>query len=259
MKMTRAILLSLVICFLSIGQSLNAQGFEGQFILKSTVERAGNPEQAPTITCLVKGTKILAEVEGGRTGSPYLVIYDGATGDYTSVSERDGVKTAMKNNIKSSDNYMVNAMKQARSSFSSSTTKPQLTNESKEIHGHVCAKYFVESKDEQAEIWVAKDIFIDLTDVLAILNIMDIEPNPYGVEGFVMDANIQNKTYQTNTRLTIELSPKTLEENAFQLPDDVKVNDMQARNDLMEEMRNTRDPEKLRELMQKMRETSGGR
>ena len=210
-----------------------------------------------------KGTftlkKNLAVMESNTDNGLIQILFDSETGDMTSITNKDGEKMAVKMNLNNNPYLAQMAEKDIyRTHVRDKSAKVVITDETKMINGYKCVKVIGEDEESKGYAWVAKDLDLDMTDLIPqAKKFMGNQKSMHsftGVEGFIMELHMTDLRTGEEYTLINEVIEKSIPDSFFtNLTEGAEVFDMtDMRQMMLDAQQNPEKMKKMREIMSKM-------
>lgn len=225
------------------------QNFEGVITLKNSATEGLNA------TFTLKGTNVLMEAQAEE--GLIKMLSNTETGIFYMMTEKDGQKMAIKNDMKSP------MMQQAMSRISSNPSKNEndfkleVTNEKKTISGYECVKIIGSNNESEGYAWVTEAIQINFDDLIPMAkmrggkSINKKMEAAYGTSGFIMELYSKNKKTGETFTMQAEVEEKEVTLSESTIIADYTILDMTDMMKMMQEAQ--KDPKKLEQIREAMK------
>jgi hypothetical protein len=194
--------------FIVAMQGYYSQPFSGSFDLVATQQYQNGNERSDTISYYL-GEKMTAIIIHGRRNQPDIrMVFNFPDATITSLFELNDKKGGYI--LPMNEAYWPGMPQAIREFGTGPRTEQNYTGEIKDIENHSCHEVLAESDDYSATLWVAEDIPLSMTHVLAYQSVgkgkskKEIELfDQFGVEGLPLLLFLKSKTEKANVAIQL--------------------------------------------------------
>ncbi len=249
--MKKLLIITALVAFY-MGSLMAQKQFEGDLVMTTS-------DDEKKVQFVIKGEKVkmIPEMEEEDGESPEIII-DGTTGDMIVMGEKNGKPFAIKLNL-NEDSPMGAAMKLQMNQHADVEEDVDHAINSLEkigterLHGYLCDIFRGRNDDgETFKVWMTKELNLSMADLFPIggtaTNPIKEKFGAIGMEGIPLKVVVEG---EEDEAFEITPKPRSVSDDELNVPSNLEVLDMS--NILMELMQAQGDPDKMKEIQEKMK------